>query len=91
MDVVAALERHAVQGSSPRDARAQPRAVARANGWVLQSIFAAATSLMTGEGPYGPIEMGGMFTIVEVRDDIKTYENAGGYKQPQGTSAYKLA
>lgn len=46
--------------------------------------------MMTGQGPFGPIEMGGMFTIVKVRDGIKTYEDPGWYKQPPGTVAYKL-
>jgi FtsP/CotA-like multicopper oxidase with cupredoxin domain len=46
--------------------------------------------MMTGEGPFGPIEMGGMFTVVKVRDGIKTYENPGWYKHPAGTVAYKL-
>jgi FtsP/CotA-like multicopper oxidase with cupredoxin domain len=46
--------------------------------------------MMTGTGPFGPIEMGGMFTIVKVRDGIKTYEDPGWYKHPPGTMAYKL-
>ncbi len=46
--------------------------------------------MMTGDGPFGPIEMGGMFTIVKVRDGIKSYEDPGWYKHPPGTVAYKL-
>jgi FtsP/CotA-like multicopper oxidase with cupredoxin domain len=46
--------------------------------------------MMTGDGPFGPIEMGGMFTIVKVRDGIKSYEDPGWYKHPPGTLAYKL-
>jgi FtsP/CotA-like multicopper oxidase with cupredoxin domain len=46
--------------------------------------------MMTGDGPFGPIEMGGMFTIVKVRDGIKSYEDPGWYKHPAGTVAYKL-
>ena len=26
--------------------------------------------MMTGTGPFGPIEMGGMFTVVKVREDL---------------------
>ncbi|HEY1686431.1 MAG TPA: copper oxidase [Tepidisphaeraceae bacterium] len=43
--------------------------------------------MMTGDGQFGPIEMGGMFTILKVRDDITNYEDPGWYKNPSGTSA----
>ena len=43
--------------------------------------------MMSGKGPFGPIGMGGMFTILKVRDDIKSYDDPGWYKQPAGTSA----
>lgn len=47
--------------------------------------------MMTGHGPFGPMEMGGMFTAVKVRDDVKpgNYEDPGWYKHPQGTVAYE--
>jgi hypothetical protein len=46
--------------------------------------------MMTGTGPYGPIEMGGMFTTLKVRADQKPgdYSDPGDYKQPPGTQAY---
>ncbi len=44
--------------------------------------------MMTGDGPYGPIEMGGMFTILKVRDGITDYKDPGFYKPPKGTVAY---
>ena len=46
--------------------------------------------MMTGEGPFGPIEMGGMFTVFKVRDQISTYEDPGWYDYPEGTVAYKV-
>ena len=46
--------------------------------------------MMSGTGPFGPIEMGGMFTILKVRDGLKSYEDPGWYKHPPGTLAYKL-
>jgi len=46
--------------------------------------------MRSGTGSFGPIAMGGMFTILKVRDAIKSYEDPGWYKQPPGTSAYKL-
>ena len=47
--------------------------------------------MMTGQGPHGPIEMGGMFTTFKVRDDVKPgdYRDPGWYKPPAGTIAYE--
>jgi hypothetical protein len=41
--------------------------------------------MMTGTGQFGPIEMGGMFTILKVRDGITSYGDPGWYKMPPGT------
>lgn len=43
--------------------------------------------MMTGRGPFGAIEMGGMFTVVKVRDGIPrdSYTDPGWYKHPAGT------
>jgi FtsP/CotA-like multicopper oxidase with cupredoxin domain len=46
--------------------------------------------MMTGEGPFGAIEMGGMFTVLKVREGIKTYEDPGWYTYPEGTLARKV-
>lgn len=45
--------------------------------------------MMTGQGPFGPIEMGGMFSVVKVREDVKPgdYGDPGWYKHPPGTVA----
>jgi hypothetical protein len=47
--------------------------------------------MMTGWGPYGPIEMGGMFSVVKVREGISAgdYSDPGWYKNPPGTQAYE--
>jgi manganese oxidase len=47
--------------------------------------------MMTGEGPFGSVEMGGMFSVVKVRADQKPndYANPGWFKQPKGTGAYR--
>ena len=47
--------------------------------------------MMTGTGPYGPIEMGGMFTTLKVRKDQKPgdYSDPGAYRQPPGTRAFE--
>ena len=47
--------------------------------------------MMTGRGPYGAIEMGGMFTTVKVRKDLARddYKEPGWYRQPKGSAAYE--
>ncbi len=47
--------------------------------------------MMSGAGPYGAIEMGGMFTTVKVRRDQKPgdYSDPGWYQQPKGTTAFE--
>jgi len=39
------------------------------------------------DGQFGKIDMGGMFTILKVRDGITSYEDPGWYKNPAGTVA----
>jgi manganese oxidase len=46
--------------------------------------------MMTGTGPFGAIEMGGMFTVLKVREGITSYDDPGWYKQPPGTVARKV-
>jgi hypothetical protein len=47
--------------------------------------------MMAGQGPYGSVEMGGMFTVVKVRRNQKPgdYSDPGWYAQPPGTQAYE--
>jgi len=47
--------------------------------------------MMTGEGPMGPIEMGGMFTVLKVRAGITSYADPGWYQQPPGTAPRKIS
>ena len=47
--------------------------------------------MMTGKGPFGPIEMGGMFTVLKVRDGIASYDDPGWYQHPEGTVAWRVA
>jgi FtsP/CotA-like multicopper oxidase with cupredoxin domain len=46
--------------------------------------------MMAGEGPFGPIGMGGMFTVIKIREGIATYEDPGWYEHPKGTVARKV-
>jgi len=48
--------------------------------------------MMTGQGPFGPVGMGGMFSVVKVRDDLPqgVYRDPGPYRHPPGTGARKV-
>jgi FtsP/CotA-like multicopper oxidase with cupredoxin domain len=48
--------------------------------------------MMTGFGPFGPLEMGGMFTVIKIREGLAAndYKDPGPYKHPQGTVAYEV-
>jgi hypothetical protein len=47
--------------------------------------------MMTGAGPFGPLEMGGMFTVVKVREGLarNDYADPGWYRHPPGTVSYE--
>jgi manganese oxidase len=48
--------------------------------------------MMTGFGQYGPLEMGGMFSVVKVREGLAAddYKDPGPYKHPAGTVAHQV-
>jgi manganese oxidase len=48
--------------------------------------------MMTGFGQFGPIEMGGMFTVVKVREGLGAgdYTDPAPYRHPLGTVAYEV-
>ncbi len=48
--------------------------------------------MMTGDGPYGSVEMGGMFSVVKVRRNQKRndYGDPGWYQPPPGSVAYEF-
>lgn len=45
--------------------------------------------MMTGQGPFGSVEMGGMFSVLKVRGDQKRgdYSDPGWFQHPPGTVA----
>ena len=45
--------------------------------------------MMGGQGPYGDMEMGGMFTVVKIREGLaqNDYRDPGWFSQPAGTQA----
>jgi len=48
--------------------------------------------MMSGEGPFGSVEMGGMFSVVKVRKEQPRgdYKDPGWYKHPAGEVAYEF-
>ena len=48
--------------------------------------------MMTGDGPFGSVGMGGMFSMLKVRKDQKPndYTDPGWFKHPAGTVAYEF-
>src|SRR5690606_32671539 len=43
--------------------------------------------MLGGKGPFGVIDMGGMFTILKVRDRLSGTADPGWYRHPDGTVA----
>jgi hypothetical protein len=50
-------------------------------------------AMMAGQGPFGAVGMGGMFSMLKVRRDQKPgdYTDPGWYLHPPGTVAYEFA
>jgi len=48
--------------------------------------------MMTGSGQFGPIEMGGMFTVMKIREGLAAndYRDPGPYEHPARTVAYEF-
>jgi manganese oxidase len=49
--------------------------------------------MMMGRGPFGNLEMGGMFTVIKVRDDLPPgdFRDPGWYRHPAGTVARRVS
>jgi len=43
--------------------------------------------MLGGPGPFSYIDMGGMFTIIKIRDGITSFDDPGWYRHPPGTVA----
>jgi manganese oxidase len=79
-------------------ARAAPTAMAMGTSGMAEMaemsmpLPANTLPMMTGTGPFGGIEMGGMFTVVKVREGLAAgdYRDPGSYKHPPGTVAYEV-
>ena len=49
--------------------------------------------MTSGSGPHGQLDMGGMFTVVKVRDDLARgdYRDPGWYQAPPGATARRVS
>ena len=49
--------------------------------------------MMMGKGPFGNLEMGGMFTVLKVRDELAPgdFRDPGPYRNPPGTVARRIS
>ena len=52
--------------------------------------FPVNISPIGSPGPFGVIEMGGMFTVLKVRAGLSSYIDPGWYQHPQGTVATSI-
>jgi manganese oxidase len=90
-------------GVSERDlsnavARVAPGAMAMGTrgmadmGAMSMSLPPNTPPMMTGTGQFGPIEMGGMFTVMKVREGLapNDYKDPSPYKNPPGTVAHEM-
>jgi FtsP/CotA-like multicopper oxidase with cupredoxin domain len=61
-------------------------------GEMIMPLPSNTLPMMTGDGQFGPIEMGGMFTVLKVRENQQAgdYTDPGWYDYPQGTVAYEV-
>ena len=58
------------------------------NALVLLTLCVCATPARArAPSSYGPITMGGMFTIFKVREKLTGYDDPGLYEPPKGTMA----
>ncbi len=50
-------------------------------------------AMMAGKGPFGNLEMGGMFTVIKVRDEQPRgdYSDPGWYRHPEGEVAHRIS
>ena len=63
----------------------------RIDGWMEMPLPDNTLPMMSGQGPFGPMEMGGMFSVVKIREGLarNDYKDPGWYPQPANTRAYE--
>jgi hypothetical protein len=85
-------------GSGPGEAKIQsvlpgymPMGSAGMGGMMDMGRPRNSLPMAAGKGPFGDVEMGGMFTLVKVREGMTSYDDPGWYVQPQGSTARKVS
>jgi hypothetical protein len=53
----------------------------------MMPVPANSMPMVGGQGPFDYITMGGLFTVLKVREGINNYEDPGWYQNPPGTVA----
>jgi manganese oxidase len=56
-------------------------------GEMSMAVPSNSIPMVGGQGPYGYITMGGMFTVLKVREHLASYDDPGNYEPPAGTLA----
>ena len=59
--------------------------------WFSFQNYSLINPMMTGFAQFGPVEMGGMFSVVKVREGLARddYKDPGWFEHPPGTVAYE--
>jgi hypothetical protein len=76
--------------------------IARAGDWAfhchmthhaMNSVGHSVPNLMGGTGSFGTVDMGGMFTVLKVRDHLEAndYNDPGWYDNPKGAVAHRVS
>ena len=60
-------------------------------GGMKMPVPANSAPMRSAPGPFAPIEMGGMFTVIKVRDRVAGADAKAWYSHPQGTVADKAS
>ena len=56
-------------------------------GEMQMDVPANSIPMLMGKGQFGVIDMGGMFTVVKIREQLDGFDDPGDYKFPPGTRA----
>lgn len=81
---------HAGDGQG-QDSRRRPAPDSRRLPGMKMPIPDSTARILGGEGPFGSVETGGMFSVVKVRRDQPRgdYRDPGWYRHPPGTNAFE--
>ena len=58
--------------------------------FALTANVSTSIPMLGAKGKHDYITMGGMFTVLKVRDGLTSYDDPGWYRHPPGTLARKV-